>query len=295
MNFMKSLHFKKLLLNTFIISCLGLATAQTGWASTKSQQKNTNAQKSSKATKANKGLRMGRAIYSHQTLEEVYGQGKTELDHVTVQGKTQVFGKCKIKNSQLNTLKVQGRTNIINTSIQGAASVQGMTEIANSQLNKLKVQGKLRISESIVKGKLKAQGKFQAIQTNFIGQVHTMGHFRAQDAAFQQEVHIVGNIHAYQTSFANTLTAVTQEIILHDTTTQDVYIKDSKNEIKKWGKKYKFLSFLADKQDEPQLVTLSGQTIIQGSITFENGKGMVVLGDGAQIKGEVIGGTIKQL
>jgi hypothetical protein len=296
MNFMKNSHFKKLLLSSIFIACLGMITAHTGWASTKNQQKNTNAQKTSKVTKTKKSFRRGEATHSHQTLEEIHRLGKTELDHVTVQGRTQVLGRCKIKNSQLNTLKVRGRTNITHTNIQGAAFVQGMTEIANSQLHQLKVQGKLCISESVVKGKFKAQGQFQAIHTDFLGQVHTMGHFRAQNAVFQQEVHLIGNMHVDQTSFASTLTAVTQEIILHDTTTQDLYIKDNNtNEIEKWSKKYKFLSFLADKQDEPQVVTLSGKTIIQGSITFENGKGIVVLGKEAQIKGEVIGGTIKQL
>ncbi len=295
MDSMKTLHLKKSLLNSLLIVCCWLIPAQAGWASTKDLHQNTSTKKTPKKAKKEKPSIMGRAKYSHQTLEEIHVLGKTELDHVTVKGKTKVHGKFKIENSQLNTLEVQGRANVTNTSIQGATSIQGRTEVANSQLDKLKVQGKLLIRESTVRGRLKAQGEFHAIHTTFEAPAHTMGRFEAQDAIFQQEVHLIGIMHAYQTSFANTITAVTQEIVLHDTTTQDVYIKDNKDGIKKWTKKYKFLSFLANKQDEPQVITLSGKTIIQGSITFENGKGIVVLGDEAQIKGEVIGGTIKRL
>lgn len=279
-----------------LLFCLG--SSHTSWAFIqKEQRQQTKVKEKAKVSKS-KGERafiMGKAYYSNQTLSQVHVFGKTTLDQVVVQGGTTIHGACKIKDSQLYTLDVKGRTEISNSTIQGATSIQGRAEINNTQLDKLKVYGKFLISESTVKGNLKVRGKFQASTTTFEAKVHTMGRFKVQDAVFQKQVKVIGSIEANQTYFADKLTAIAQQIGLYDVTAQDLYIKNSKRELEIWGKKYKFLSFLFGKKEEPTVIRLSGKTVVKGSITFEAGDGIVLLGDEAIIEGQVIGGVVKRL
>jgi hypothetical protein len=291
---MRPISFKKLLLIPLATVSIWLLHPQVNWAYTKKKQKEKSYKKAATAKKNNDfSFGMGKTDYRNQTLQNVHGLGRTTLYQVIVEGDTEVQGYLQATESTLNTLHVQGRAVISNTMLQVDAIIQGHTIINDGQVNSLTVQGKFFISGSTVKGLVDTQGKFEAISTTFQDKVTTMGLFEVKDAIFQKEVATSGKTVAIDTCFEATLTTIAEKILLHDVDAQDLSInkpeEDGYKNCKQCCENCKKRS-----SKEPQIVTLSGKTIIHGSITFESGKGIVLLGEEAKIEGKVVGGTLQK-
>lgn len=243
--------------------------------------------------KDNSDLNLSKSYYNRQTLANIDRLGKTILDKVIVKKATKVQGYLQIKDSHLNTLEVQGRTVISNSTIRGDAVIQGYTLIDHSRISTLTVQGKLIVGHSTVKGLLDVQGKFDATKTIFENEVSAIGLFEVTKVIFKKEVYNIGKVIAKKTSFNASLTSMSDSIDLYDVTAQDIYV-NKKEEACCEKCRQSATSCTEGSVKKKQLITLSGKTIVNGSITFESGEGIVRIGKKAKINGNVIGGIIQK-
>jgi hypothetical protein len=183
------------------------------------------------------------------------------------------MGKNNFKNQTLPNLEIMGETHFEQVSVEGLAKVMGNTTIEDSQVNMLQVYGALTIQDCVVQGLVLAYG-----------------HARILNATLKDTLKLSGYLTATNTIFQKDLQITSEKVVFDEVSAQDIYIH------KLEPKKKKKLSGKGpvEKQPRIQKLTLKGKTHIQGSISFESGEGVVVLGPDAQVAGEVIGATIQR-
>jgi len=178
-------------------------------------------------------------------------------------------GEVTYTNRKLRNLTSRGYTRLEEVEVTGATKVVGYTQISDSRLNTVESWGGLSVKNSTVKGALKTQGHFEVISSNL-----------------ENKVDVLGFLQAVKTNFLDDISVASNTVLLQDVTANDIYVRVVDTEDK---------AYVEALPRQPQMVILAGETLIQGSITFEAENGIVMLGEDAKVEGEVMGGTIKML
>ncbi len=209
--------------------------------------------------KANKKPK--KPVYMNQQAKEAKKPAKS--------GIIRQMGKISWSDQTLPNIDLQGHIKLENVTVEGDSEIQGFMKIYSSQLNTLETCGNVFVKDSLIKGLVVAYGNFELVNTTL-----------------ERSIEVSGYLKAFNTTFLDTLQITSEKVSLESVTAQDIYI----NKIE-----YKQLfNLLGSKKPKVQTLTLTGDTIIKGSVTFESGNGIIILKDEAKIAGEVVGATIKK-
>lgn len=167
-----------------------------------------------------------------------------------------IFGPAELVKVTADSITVNGTLAFDDLTVQKKLEVFGPTEGKNSNVGEITVAGPLQLEHCKVKS-FNVAGPFRAKQLIVENASTFIGPFEVLDSQFQDL-----SITADKAAFANT-------------------------QVK---------SIVMKKNNDPreQVVSLSGTTVVTGDISFEAGKGKVIIAKPAKLQGKVNGGTLSQ-
>ena len=175
------------------------------------------------------------------------------VTHLANQKLTQVtvYGPADFSKIHADSITVKGTFAFDNLSIQNKLESHGPTEGKNSEIGNLVVYGPLQLDHCIVNS-IDMAGPFQAKYITVSKNSVFRGPFSALGCHLQN------------------ITLLTDGAVFDDSDIKSITMK---------------------KNDDPkeQIVTLKGKTIVSGDITFESGKGKVIIENPAKLEGKIIG------
>lgn len=199
-----------------------------------------------------------------------------------------LFGCC----AQLNALGAQ-YSDLLNAEPQKATkTVYGPANYTNVSFEGLlKVMGPLT-ADNLSADVLEIYGPAEIKNSKNIGSATIMGPLTAINSTFSGDTIVNGNITTEKTTFKELLSTngTDVQVVLEDTQAQDITIRVLGTNVKK-TKDGIIATYLFSTKDEPEgtQVILKGNTVVEGTIKFVDGKGRVVVEDTARHTGTVIG------
>lgn len=175
------------------------------------------------------------------------------------------------------------KQNLQEVSFMGPTELKEITATSLSvtgpfQFNTLKVAKNLVVvgpvidSEHGIFGSLDITGPFEA-KNIACSKFNVTGPVDVTNLQVSGDATITGPLKASKSTFQN-LTIWSDKIFLEDVKTKDIFVK-------------KILQ-------EKQVLYLKGKTVVEGTITFESGKGIVEQGPEAKIQGAIKGATLEK-
>jgi cytoskeletal protein CcmA (bactofilin family) len=212
----------------------------------------------------------------------IQGKKEKKLSQLGKTASGEIHGSVHYSDVKLPRVNVKGKAIFERVLVKDSAVIRGKLDLIYSKLaGDLDAKGKLNLSYSMVAGDLNAQGCIKMNQTTVAGQARIHGQLQANHTTFQDDLHLVSS-----------------EPVLNNVAAQNIYLREVAT---------RSCSGLFKKTCKivynPPVLTLTGKTIIHGSIIFENedgtvrenNDGTIWLGKEASIKGAVIGGIIKPI
>ncbi|ARN85220.1 hypothetical protein [Candidatus Nucleicultrix amoebiphila] len=168
------------------------------------------------------------------------------------------YGPRSYSHRSFDDLKIYGPATLENIIVKSNISVYGPLSGHKIQTKSLNVQGPLKIVD------LKAD----TVEVN--------GPVSLTKALVTSDIIINGPLNAKNSEFKGTIDIATNKMRLIDSIGETILIRKN-----------------SKLHQKTQVVFLEGKTVIHKNISFEQGKGVVVLGKHVVLKGKVIGGKIK--
>jgi cytoskeletal protein CcmA (bactofilin family) len=140
----------------------------------------------------------------------------------------------------------------------------------------LSANGPLTVSGTIVQQGTEVNGSLTANKATF-HDVTVNGDVSLNQSTVKGAVVVNGVLTAIKTTFAELVTLSTNASSFNDSQTKSILVQNS-----------------GDGVVSPQTITLSGNTIVTGDITFSGQDGLVNVGPNAKITGRVVGGKMVQ-
>lgn len=159
-------------------------------------------------------------------------------------------------------------------SVHADDSSIGLIQHGNEKLESLSANGRITLNGTQVIGPLDVSGSLSAHDAH-IGAVNVNGHAWFYNSTVDGKCEVGGLISAEKSTFKDTILVTSRKINFDDCNVNSILVR------KIW---WPFSS---------QVVELTN-SVCKGDITFESGKGRVILLDGSQVQGKVIGGEIKK-
>ncbi|MBS0656272.1 MAG: hypothetical protein JSR46_10880 [Verrucomicrobia bacterium] len=155
-----------------------------------------------------------------------------------------------------------------------AVSHAGFAHYGKETVSSLSVNGSLTLDGTRIKGLLEVNGKLDA-QDATIGSIDVNGSVHLANCQVSGKTAVNGFFSATSSQFQDEITVSSQKVALNDSTAPSIVVRQIK-----W-------------LPGTQTVELSHNSKIAGNITFESGKGKVILSDGSIVSGSVIGGEVE--
>lgn len=191
-------------------------------------------------------------------LQEAYAEnfvGVTVLEKQKLQ-EASFMGATELKEITAKSLSILGPLHFTHLKVEKGTKIFG--PVANSEFgdfDSLIITG-LFAARNVTCSKLEVIGPVDVTHLQVSGITTIIGPLTAEKSTFQN------------------LIITADKIVLEDSKTQEIIIK--KNENKK------------------QVLNLKGNTIVQGNITFESGKGTIKQGPEVTIQGAIKGATVEK-
>lgn len=230
--------------------------------------------------------------YGKETIESLKGFGSLTLEGTHVTKKVTSYGGMKATNAHIGELHVDGSAKLMHTIIDGKAVVHGNFKAQDSQFKSVKVEGGSQIISSKIENTLKASGSLDARDLR-VGPVKVEGSCDIKDSVINGSVKISGSLNAEKTEFKGAVTIKGIKTILKNCTTQSIEILKNNSGSCSLGL-FGWCSFGSSSSDDEKqpVIELRNGTVVNDSIRFESGDGIVYVYDKSSIKGKVIGGTV---
>lgn len=168
------------------------------------------------------------------------------------------YGMANINGQELNGLTVFGTASIQKSNISGQTEINGPLSASASSFDSMQINGTVKGLE---------------IQFN---QMDVNGPVVLTNSTAKGVISINGILIANKSTLQDVSIAAT-EVALNDSSVQNIVVKEN------------------NRQKRPQYVFIRGNSTVTGTISFEQGNGIVVLEAGASINdNQVIGGIIKK-
>ena len=159
--------------------------------------------------------------------------------------------------------------------VEAGTTFNGFAQWADRVFESLTINGAAQLQRIVVHNNATVNGSLQGEGVEVHAMLTVNGACHLQNSAVKGLVRVNGVLRADRCNFAD-IDIVTSEMGLRDSKAQSIIVRAQSGTL----------------HDEQQVVHLDN-TIIAGSITFENGKGRVVLTNNAKITGQVIGGVVE--
>jgi hypothetical protein len=151
----------------------------------------------------------------------------------------------------------------------------GLFHHGKETLNSLHYNGRITLEETKVKNDVQVNGSLYSHKAT-IGTLNVGGHVHLVRSSILGKSDVSGFFNAENCQFRDTITFKGQTLALNNCKVRNIYVKKAP---------WPFGS---------QVVELSKKSICRGKITFESGKGRVVLKDKSKIRGKVHGAKIEK-
>lgn len=177
------------------------------------------------------------------------------------------FSKNTIKNASLGDFSFVGPISLQDVQAE-SIKIQGPFDLSQSQVKNIKALGSVTL-KNVKAESLKLTGPLQADDFTCKELVVT-GPIKGLRCHVDQ-IKATGPFQVSESTIKN-LTITADEIRLENSCIETIIVKADQNKVQK--------------------VFLLGKTIVKGNITFESGKGSVVLGKNVSIKGIIVGAEV---
>jgi len=157
----------------------------------------------------------------------------------------------------------------LNHLTQDAVEIDGSGIVEDSKFNFLTTNGSLDAKDVTVKN-LSTKGSLKA-QNLVTDNLTVLGSAYGERVTVSGKTSISGWLNMIDSKFAN-IEFTTGNATLESTSVSNI--------------------IFTNPNAEGQKLTLRGNSVVEGDITFKSGKGEVVLGNNSKIKGKVVGGNI---
>jgi cytoskeletal protein CcmA (bactofilin family) len=199
------------------------------------------------------------AIYGPAKLHEVRAEalnltGTLEFTDLEVAKDTKIIGPVTGKKGKFDSLEVHGPLKFESIEVSGNAEINGPVHGRNGKFSKLTVNGPIKATHISCEA------------------FHAIGPVKVENLSVKGDTVVVGSLETKDSRLSK-LIVTADKTVLESTTVEDIWIKDN--------------------QAKDQTVVLKLKSTVKGDITFESGNGIVLLGKGAQIVGNVKGGKIE--
>ncbi len=174
----------------------------------------------------------------------------------------------------------------------GDVTVMGPLTGQNLKAGSVTVYGPLTLSENSIVESADVYGPLTANNCLFKKNVKVYGPLLANNASFNGTTVVYGPVDAKNSAFTDTLTVYSDvaSVKLADTKAKNIVITTTAASVIEW-----LWGMFTIQTKNVSKVTLTGTTIVSGSITFEGGTGVVEVSGSAQVKGKVINGELKKV
>ena len=152
----------------------------------------------------------------------------------------------------------------------------------------LKVMGPITANKLTAKD-IEGFGPATFTNKSTVGSIEIHGPLTAQDSTFNGWAQVYGPVTAESSTFNDDITVKGHDVLvkLTDTKTKNITINIAKSGVTKKSGGFSFL-YTTEKPKGTRVV-LKGNTIVDGSIRFRGGEGVVIKDETAQITGTVFG------
>ncbi len=213
--------------------------------------------------------------------------GSADVDDSVFESTLSVSGSLRARNLKGQSIHVGGRATLKSSDIEGDASIGGSLVATDTECNALVVSGSAEMSKVTVKGSATISGHFESEGSNFQDELFLASRKAILDSTTTQAITISK---ISKCSGSQVRNARINNVYIYD----NVYFTDG-NKIHCDGQDCHVLE--EDLSNEcvlaEQVVELRNDTKVNGPITFESGKGKVIV-DATSSFTEVIGGTIER-
>ena len=183
-------------------------------------------------------------------------------------------GSVRLADKNLRSLHASGSAHLTNVSVQTTAHISGSLHATGGTIKTLHSSGTTRLIDTQVNEKASTSGSLHASGGSF-GQIAASGSTRLSNTFVKQASTFSGSLQATKTSLNTIETNRTSKVTLTDCTVASIKVNDNRS------------------KGPSKDIDLFGGTV-EGDITFERKDGKVILHKNAQIKGNVIGGTVEK-
>jgi hypothetical protein len=149
----------------------------------------------------------------------------------------------------------------------------GFQSIQNKTLNSLNINGAVELRNTNITGMAEINGSIEALNAQ-IGQLQVRGAARLKKCVVNGTTVIHGHLYAEETTFKKELSVFAQNLTLNACNVDSILFNYD------------------EKATRQQMLVLSNGTIVTKDVTFEGGKGSIVLSNESKIQGTVAGATV---
>lgn len=207
---------------------------------------------------------LGDVALTDVTTEDISLTGPLIFKNLTVSHGANILGPVEGIHGKFENLSITGPLKFEGLSVQDVASFTGNVSGKHGNFLDLTIVGSFTLDQTTCQ--------------NFTG----LGVGRVSKLRVKGKTTLVGNLNAEESQFED-MTLTSEEIILNKTQAQNIFIKKNNEN--------SFFSLSND--NKAQELHVIHNSIIEGSVTFESGKGTIFLGADSKIKGKVKGAVIK--
>lgn len=192
------------------------------------------------------------------------------VDHISI------LGPAKLKNVTAQSLTITGPLKFESLRASGDTNITGPIEKGNDgHFANLTVTGP-SIMNNVSCSNLSATGPATLTNTDVRGNATLVGPLTTTSCTFK------------------TITITADKINLHDTQTGTVIIKKNNPGSGFFSWFFDLFGCSTPQQERSETMTLSGTTTIQGDLTFESGKGHLIIMPEAQVTGTIKGAMVEK-
>lgn len=152
----------------------------------------------------------------------------------------------------------------------------GVVHHGKVTMDSLKSNGRVTLEGTTVKNLLHVNGSIYSHKAS-IGKLNVGGHAHLSRSKILGKSEVSGTLNAEKCTFGNKIVLTGQKMSLQNCKVKSIFIKKT------------YWPFTS------QVIELSKNSICKGKITFESGKGRIIVKDGSKVLGKVRGAKIEKV